>query len=249
MRQLKCLNCGNPDLQIKKGICICPSCGSRFFLDNNEIKALEVWEDSDVISSDEEYRDYEFWKDIIKDSVSIRQYSHVPVIDAVPSEFTYDEAIFFVEDTNNRAGDKKAIRIINGSPGTAYVRPGFIRKQIREWLDKGWEYDANTDGVSPEGVTFTITFYRPFSSFRSIRTSLGGLYKKAGFFTRRENLASLIKGSLLEAEYDADSDAYVLSTDEGAEVGELSRTVAEMLEGMTEYYVVYDGDVHVKILY
>ncbi len=173
----------------------------------------------------------------------------MPVIDAVPSEFTYDETIFFVEDTDNRVGDKKAIRILNGSPGTAYVRPGFIRKQIREWLHKGWEYDANTDGVSPEGVTFTITFYRPFSSFRSIRTSLGGLYKKAGFFTRRENLASLIKGSLLEAEYDADSDAYVLSTDEGAEVGELSRTVAEMLEGMTEYYVVYDGDVHVNILY
>lgn len=54
---------------------------------------------------------------------------------------------------------------------------------------------------------------------------------------------------VLEAEYDADSDAYVLSTDEGAEVGELSRTVAEMLEGMTEYYVVYDGDVHMIILY
>lgn len=42
MRQLKCLNCGNPNLQIKKEICICPSCGSRFILDDNEIKALEV---------------------------------------------------------------------------------------------------------------------------------------------------------------------------------------------------------------
>ena len=59
----------------------------------------------------------------------------------------------------------------------------------------------------------------------------------------------MIKGSLLEAEYDADSDAYVLSTDEGAEIGELPRSASEKLEGMTEYYVVYDGDAHVKILY
>ena len=142
----------------------------------------------------------------------------------------------FEKEPNNEFDDK-AVKVMSIGKKIGYIYRGKLQDMLNDFLKKDWHVEGIVDSVSPDTFTIAIAFYKPFSSFKSITSTLVKTSKKDIFDnSRQDNLTSISCGDLLSMEYDVDSGSYIVSDDFGNELGELSANVSsKLLEQENEF--------------
>lgn len=190
------------------------------------------------------------------DNEYVLSYSYTKVRCAFPdlSNIELWDFVTFIPEPDNPY-DSGAIKIQNNDSKIGYVYRGKLQKMISDYAEKDYPVVGYIDSVDAQQFTFSIAFYKPISSFKTLTSALTKTTKKDCFdMSRQDNLSSVSEGDLLEISYDYDSETYLVTDDCGNELGELSKSFSaklQSLETQTTFIAIcnsidYDDSLKIK---
>lgn len=175
----------------------------------------------------------------------VKKYEYNEVKYYIPDDVTHiqlniNDFISFKQEPEN-IYDELAVALYKDNTKIGYLNKGKLQDMVNDYLSHDNNYYI-VIGKSDTPTTVCIAFYKHVSLLTneySMKTySLTGLNKKDFMNVKRsENLDLLSEGDDVTLEYDFSSEKYIVYTDTGSEIGELSTSISEKLfkNGLGDY--------------
>ena len=145
----------------------------------------------------------------------------------------------FVSEPDN-PHDSGAVAILYEGTKIGYVYRGNVQDMLNDFIRRNELYGGYLNKISPEDrtATFKVGFYKPISSRPQKEFPLVKTGKKDWMgYPRSENLSGCSVNDPVEIKYEPDSDAFVVYTEEGFEIGELGNAFSDIADYSENDYV------------
>lgn len=133
--------------------------------------------------------------------------------------------IHFKQEPENEH-DNKAVAVYLGRKKIGYVYRGLVQDMCNDYLKREWPVigHINKYSVDKNKTTYKIGFYKPLDLFENKAFKLIKTNSKIDEYTNRQDcLESCDEGDMVDIDYNAFDDSYIVSNDEG-EIGELPKS-------------------------
>lgn len=157
-----------------------------------------------------------------------------------------------VPEPDNEVEDQAVMVMCNGQQlGCIASKKGTLQRMVHQWTKKALPIFSAITAMdeNEKGIYIVMGFYRDeqeiLDKCETICTNLVKTSKKDEFGdSRRDNIEILSVGDVLDADYDWETETYVVTGHGGIEMGELSKSVSAQLQEEDEdsypYIVVED---------
>ena len=165
----------------------------------------------------------------------------IPNLPAVETLSAGDEVEFLQEPTNEY--DPFAVLVLHNQNPIGYLRKGNLQDMVNDWIKEHKTVLGKIHSIDPYeykitlDIAFYTNFFQKYASLEYFDCKLVRTTKETEWDSRQNNLRLLQKGTPLDISevYDEES-TYILSVDEGSEIGELSKKDAAKFQRLEQDY-------------
>ncbi len=164
-------------------------------------------------------------------------YQFVDIAFPVADGLTLYNTVTFEREPDNQY-DPGAVCVMHSNVKIGYLYRGKLQKMVADFVDRDNYVSAYVDSVDVDKFTIAIAFYKPLASVKFTSAALVKTTKKDSWgCSRQDSLLYVAVDDVLDLDYDLDSETYIVSTDSGNEVGELSKSVSQKLYDHKSDYI------------